>query len=319
MSKEYDGIHVLKVICAILVVITHIPAKFSLFFSPIIFTAVPCFLIISGFFLFSNNNVLIETQKAKHRFIKIFFLNILVTIPYFIYFYKNMSVICLLRALIFGDGVIYHLWYMCCAWQALLLFYLIRNKISSCGMTAIALSCLAFHFVISKYSFIWDGCDLKFPILLETNSITIGLPCLIFGYLIHKHKILHNKKNICFILLVLSIILSYFEFYIHFTSHNHRSGFMISNILLSFIMMLVAIYPPFKVPTFIVNIGKNHSANIYYFHVLIGMIIAPYCSKSIQAYVVIVLSVLFSIILQPISKKTYFFIKKMFRPAEENN
>ena len=53
--KSISSLYVLKAICAFLVVIIHFPMKYGYYFYPIVRIAVPCFFMISGYFLYSDN------------------------------------------------------------------------------------------------------------------------------------------------------------------------------------------------------------------------------------------------------------------------
>jgi len=75
-KKDIPGLFALKALCALFVVIIHVPFIGKDTLAPIIRIAVPCFFMISGFFLYSGN-AQAETTKAwkwaKKAFMLAFF------------------------------------------------------------------------------------------------------------------------------------------------------------------------------------------------------------------------------------------------------
>nr|WP_302830143.1 acyltransferase family protein [uncultured Bacteroides sp.] len=71
MKKEIQSIYVLKAICALLVVGIHVPSMLTNPLSPITRMAVPCFFMISGYFIVSNKENWLDDKLLKsHRFEK---------------------------------------------------------------------------------------------------------------------------------------------------------------------------------------------------------------------------------------------------------
>ena len=298
-KKSVNGLYILKAICALFVVIIHIPILWKEYMSPIVRIAVPCFFMVSGYFLYRNNRV-IELSILKRWFIKI-----VVFTVYLVLFYS-----CLLGNLdfsiqkfvfsVFSAGAVSGpLWYMSALWQAFLCMYIIRFV---CGERGMCLTPLLLPVFLCMRSFnLLPDCDYA-PSLY--NVVFNAIPYIGLGYLVSKYK--DSIKN----------VRKYCIFYLMFLAVNYilscNSGYSLDGIVCSFVTSLCAIFFfivfskfEYKSDSCIVYVGKNCSADIYYYHSFVSMVVG-YLNfhifhmeiDSVYAILVFIACIIFSVLLR---------------------
>ena len=126
---KFSHIYVLKAICALFVVMYHVGMYGAHLLVPLTCVAVPCFFMITGFFLYDENisKLCARSRKwAKKAIVLALFTNVVYAI-----FNSLEHVELSLKQtvfIVFQGGVIApHLWYLSALWEALLVFAFIRK------------------------------------------------------------------------------------------------------------------------------------------------------------------------------------------------
>lgn len=130
-KKYYNGLDLLKIILAIIVVMRHACQSFlepnSLFYILIVNIispcAVPCFFIISGFLFFEIGS---DIRKQIFRLFVLYAVWSIIYFPLFLLIHRNSGIVDSLKEFIF-IGSYYHLWFLPALIVALLINYLLRN------------------------------------------------------------------------------------------------------------------------------------------------------------------------------------------------
>lgn len=275
-SKRIESIYALKAICSFFVVIMHSEIYQREWMMFIIGVGTPCFLSITGYLLFSDSMEK-EQQKCTRWAAKSFRLSLICAAIYLVAFLsmgRKFTWWDILINLITGDRICYVLWYLTALWEALLLFALIRTYIPKLIYYLPLIFLLAYAIRIHP-DIICPGLDICEQDRLRNNAIVTALPFLCTGYLVNKHKDwLLDRINIpLWLPLVVLALLG--EYAARVFSGNPFGAFSILSYPCVVLLILGCIkYPQFKIP--VINwIGEKHSANIYYFHVLVQVILRP--------------------------------------------
>ncbi len=266
--KEISSLYILKTLCALFVVMIHTPFWGKDILSPIIRCAVPCFFLISGYFLYSDE--LKKTREKLLKTLKKIFVAILVT--------NAVYLICkLINGRIFswgeitdifitGESICLPLWYLTAyAWA--LVFLLIFLRKTDRLLVVFPIFFLG-HLLMARYSFVFFP-GIEFLSGERTNALTVALPILSLGYLIHKYesRILYFRSPLAWI--GMFAFFSYVEQYLlSYFQVNNDLAYLASTLPLACAMFLIALkHKDFHIP-YVCAIGKLHSSNIYYFHML---------------------------------------------------
>ena len=227
MLKEIPSLHILKAFCAFFVICLHCSFTGRNLIIPIIKIAVPCFYIISGYFLVDNNGTLVII-RTKKQLRKLVLLSIIANIAYFFFwffkddkfFFSIFQLKTILRICLYGDVLGDQLWFLNAYIEVLLIVLILekikgRVSISSKYLPLIGLLLLTAP-LFGKYSFLLGR---QFNELWFRNVFNIALPFMYVGAMVRKHRerILNvlNRKKIWAILLSLAS-LSYIEYVIQF-------------------------------------------------------------------------------------------------------
>lgn len=313
-KKDIPGLFALKALCALFVVIIHVPFIGKDTLAPIIRIAVPCFFMISGFFLYSGN-AQTETTKAWKWVKKAFMLAFFINLFYFLFssILGNFNIISFIKSFITGDSVAGHLWYLTALWQGLILFILTRKYLNPYIIHLIPL--LAFiNLLIGRYFFIFDNGEYSLPQYARLNCIAVALPYIYVGYLLRKYNQIFCGTFKWAILSLLFIICIYMEEHIlNALSLNNMVSYSFFTLPVAICIFLFFLKGIKSVPFYIVQIGKKHSANIYYFHIFISAIIGVLIKKigfndalsPVKALIVYVACIVFSQIIIIIMNKIH--------------
>lgn len=268
-TKRIDSLYTLKAVCSFFVVTIHTSFFLKGWFTFIIGVAVPCFLAITGYFLYSDSREQ-ELKKCKKGAAKAFKLLLLCSVLYgMIYYAQGTRYTCadLLLNLITGSQITRLLWYLAALWEALLLFSLIRKYLPKLIYYLPFLFLLAYTIRTHPDFLYWNQPgDLE---KWRTSVIVTSLPCLCIGYLIHKHKDwLLSHINII-LWLPLTLIALACEEYIRWEYRLPYSFTHLLSIPCTILLLLFCVrFPHLKIP--VLNyIGIHHSANIYFFHIAV--------------------------------------------------
>lgn len=294
---KYSHIYVLKAICALFVVMYHVGMYCADMLIPLTCIAVPCFYMITGFFLYDEtiSKVCARSLRwAKKAFVLALFTNVVYAI-----FNSLEHVELSLKQtvfIVFQGGIIApHLWYLSALWEALLLFAFIRKF-----MPEKIIYTLPFLFSISllmcSYNFLvpggfYSGC-------LYQSFLTVGLPCISVGYLVAKHREKLSRCKHYAYLIAGTLILSFTE---EFFLDCNRGTYYLFTIPVSVCILMVCVNSSAPACKWLEKIGEKHSANIYYYHMLVAMMLTSVMQqipelKWVSAIVVYAGSILFSVL-----------------------
>lgn len=135
-----EAFYILKAFCACWVVFLHLPgiSKESLLFLPFLRIAVPCFFMISGYYLVSNNDldrdkVIIQLKKVVHLVLFYnglfllwkMFSNYLLLLPIVDEKWGLMEF--WLEWLLKGDNICYPFWYLTAYFQVLIILWIVSK------------------------------------------------------------------------------------------------------------------------------------------------------------------------------------------------
>lgn len=260
-KTQIDSLYALIAICAFFVVAIHTPFFGKPYIGEILGVAVPCFFMISGYFLYSGNKDK-ERDKAKKWLKKVLIIYSALTFVYLItgicqgrnFLYKTV----ILKVVLIGDIISVHLWYLAALWQALLVFILLRKN------DKLFYLCLLFFFwsPIVYYLCAYLGVS-NIPENFIRNCFGVALPYLCAGYVISKYRYKLQKDKLYYCGAVACFIL------IKFTNWP----IWLLQVVLSILVFLATLNYSRKVNSGLIWIGKYHSANIYYLHMILVPIV----------------------------------------------
>lgn len=322
-QKRFNGLDILKLICAFLVVFIHVPIPgfLSKYFVALCRIAVPIFFVITGYF-WTN-----DLKKQKHQIIKIVKLIILTISIYFIkeiiwslyhgnfteFIKQSFGIRRFINLFLLNRAYIaYHAWYLYALLYVLIILYFITKKINIQKLFFL-IPVLLFSYIVIQFI----GC--VFPIdgwtyVYLRNYLFTGLPFVLLGKYLSTKKInISRNKNL--VLIVLFIILNIIETIIF----NVINSYFIPEIFLSGIVLVVLVFNYFlnlnvSEDNILVLTGKKCSMNIYVFHVLVIFIVDQVISifndeiinticTNLLPFIVYLLSILLSLLIDKIKTK----------------
>lgn len=190
------SLDILKFLCAVLVVLLHIKTPWSEYILPITRVAVPCFFIISGYFIYEEDERVL--LRIKRSFIKVGVI-LLWSSALYAFFklatasvhisYKEVVNFILFNVNPFG----YHLWYLAAYMYVLIIFYIcVKERVVNLLFIVspfLLLSDLAF----GKYSLLIFGQEFNY--IYIRNFLFVGIPYFSIGAFIKKK--MYCNSNIC--------------------------------------------------------------------------------------------------------------------------
>lgn len=309
-KKRIESLYVLKALCSVMVVIVHAQMWGKSALTPLLGLATPCFLAITGFLLYSADCKR-ELGKATKWARKCFFLSIVCNLLYLSFYLIDGSALThyscekLLINLFTGHLISTHLWYLTAVWQGLLLMWLLRRYAPGLINFVPLLYLLAYVLrAYGKTLFPELSNDTLF--ILRANAVVTALPFLATGYMVHKyHASILQKVSILPCLALLTGLI-YAEYALRLYTEIGGSIFFISTWpMVATLMLACCRYHNFTLPL-LSNIGREHSANVYYFHVLVLIYLNRWCpaQTELQALLVYVGTLPISVIFNKAQKLT---------------
>ena len=280
-----SSLFVLKAIAAFCVVVIHYPLAFRYEFYPLIYTAVPLFFVITGYFLYkgSPDTIIAGGKKQLWKAIRITLIASLVYYAYKIIisyisggsfvppFYSIYDVIIWI---LFGFNFSGPLWYMTAlCWSLLIITTLYRLR----WQKLLYLTPLAF--VLFNVILAYPLRDISLPWYYETNFISSGLPWISVGMFIKKTESRIEQRvstTSLWIIFALTLVLRYIEQYL-FVGAEPRALINVPLVIIIFTLCLR--YKSFGSNSIIAKLGRNHSTNIYLYHSLVGGFILFVCAQ----------------------------------------
>lgn len=314
--KPILSLYSLKGIACLMVVMGHIPSIVRSPLSPIL-RGVPLFLMISGYLLYTPDGKELA-KKATKQLRKICSIIVGVHIVYAIYsalraYFSSTYIFPIqtwndfytwvLCGTELADGV---LWYLHTYAWTLAILWLLSCKGSVGYMHYLPFLLLA-NLALGRYQFLFTFEITHFGI--RQNCFTVGLPYLAIGYIVHKYESCLRSVSLHRWLLMMSfcLIAVYAEIVLLtlFECNNHFGDFIFNIPLSIMLFAFMASHQTCQLSPYLVLLGRNHSAKIYYWH----MLVASICSwmglyvGSVQVVIVFALSLLLSVVISAVKNK----------------
>ena len=207
--KSISSLYVLKAICAFLVVIIHFPMKYGYYFYPIVRIAVPCFFMISGYFLYSDNRekLMSNLKRALRKTLQVtiwaYVFYFLVELFLFLIFKNNTLDIpshTLLYYIVAGPSIggSSHLWYLIAYIETLIIALICAKTNTIKVLWWLFPIGLILNLLIGKYSFILPPIDFSVvglpKYIAARNFITLGIPAFAVGLFLRKNITLIQQR-----------------------------------------------------------------------------------------------------------------------------
>lgn len=267
-SIKIDSLYFLKALCALFVVIVHSEMWGKELIEPIIRIAVPCFFAISGFFLYSEKHD-VELLKIRRWLKKIALVYLFVALFYGVFLYfcegKTYTWKDVVISLAIGRTPAFHLWYLISLLQALIVVFLLKRfhlwSVWSLFLVFVLeymfRLCLAYKIIDNLYLGYWR---MLWALLL------LGI-----GYYSSKYKTFLCSPKMLIVLLLCAVLLKYNTCY--FFPDIARLLGMVCNMTIPVCLISLCVRFPGFTLLYLTRIGKEHSGNIYYFHVFVYLLL----------------------------------------------
>ena len=289
-SQSINSLYILKFVAACLIIIIHVPTIKILL--PISRLAVPCFFMVSGYFLYDQDHLAI-TKNIKKAIKKILLLSLKIHIVYLIivglfnsYYDGNIRIRLYdwdfwVKLLLYGESIPFYkygnkvFWYLTAYIETLIViyFFIINNWQKS--LDYLIPFGLLINLVLGRYSFMFGG---PYSYFLRCNFITMGIPFVLLGMMLKRPSSLNtfmSKKDnkTILILTIIALLISVIEYYcqsiiLHLRQYGDLNIFTIPAAIG---IMMIALKNQEVHPKAIIFVflGKYCSANIYLYHILI--------------------------------------------------
>lgn len=201
MRRLYN-IDTLKFLCAVLVVFLHVRTSYQTYILPLTRCAVPCFLIISGYLIYTEDRLKMEghLKKSIYRMLRILvWSSLLFAMVKFLFALRSgdfsfLSIMALGKFVLFNENPFgFHLWYIGAYLYtlAIVLFFVKCNRLKYIWWSVPFL--LLLDLCLGKYSLIlWHK---EFPYIWVRNFLCVGIPYFSIGMVLKQWKWL--MQNLC--------------------------------------------------------------------------------------------------------------------------
>lgn len=292
-----------RLLLSILVITIHIQPLLStnsligwLISNGIARIAVPCFFIISGYYI----NLRIDNKEAiKKYLLHILFVYCVWTIIYLPIYYQTTDLRLLITIILTGY---YHLWFLPALIVGMLMLIIIRTFIKSDNFILI----IGFVLFLAGYLIEYNQ-FLSYRFFC--NGIFLGFPFISLGYYIQRKSVGESAKNIYLYILILvctSTLLmeSYFSYKIELFQNFFLSLYILCPVLFICILKNSSNNISFKL-----DISKL-SAGIYYVHIWVIEIFlsCPATNNIYKLPLITIVSILLSIFIVIINKRIKIFL-----------
>lgn len=204
MRSRLYNIDTLKFLCAILVIFIHVsPTPYHKYFLPLTRCAVPCFFIISGFLIFSENKSKLEghlIRSTKNTFNILLWSTALFVIVKLIFAFHShdfsfLNIDSLINFILFNENPFgYHLWYISAYLYTLIIILFLNRKNKLKWVYPFIFVFLLLDLCLGKYSLLlWNK---EFPYLLVRNFLCVGIPYFCIGMLIKRWEKVIQQMNL---------------------------------------------------------------------------------------------------------------------------
>lgn len=302
-------IHVLKFICAIMVICIHCDGMIP-HLKPLCRVAVPIFCMISGYFIINDKGTLSE-DRIKRVFFKVLNITIIAKLIYIFVNYIQFKLGWIdvvfpkdfdyyLRFLITGKTEFgFHLWYLWAYLQALVVIWLSVKLKATKLLFIIAPIGLIIGLFLGTYSYLFN---LSFESGIFRNVITVVLPFVIIGSFIRRNEELFTQRKSWLVVLGLTVFGIYVEYLcLHYIEQTAKD-IMVFTILCAPVLFILCLQT--KLPSklyFLRILGAHHSLNIYIYHVLVIIILGIIIPGPLFRVMVIICTLAVSFLINKLS------------------
>ena len=286
--------------------------------------AVPGFMVMTGFFLYSENQEEVERKllkSAKHHLVIYAWSLLLYVLLTIRDCYKNGDFSCfscdgLNKFFIYAETDFlyfgFHLWYLHAVIYALLIIW----GLSKIGKTAwliwfVPLFLLA-NYELFKYLVSPIVCDYHLP-----TYITFGIPYLFIGMIMKKNEetVKTISKSTVLILLVFFCVSLFFEGQLFDVIGINANDKYVSTVFLVILLLIMCIAFPMSKESKMAEIGRKYSLDIYVFHNFMLFLYYTICNhlpsflndyvfKYASPIIIFFATLIFAVIFRYITQKT---------------
>lgn len=285
-----SSIDELKFLCAVLIVFLHVSTPYSVWYRSLTSCAVPCFFIISGFFLAERDSSSIKKSIIKILKItawsSLLFAGLSVLIAIINHQGFMITKEQLLNWIVFNDfPYAIHLWYLYAYLYVLLLFYGLKKLTfkEQHFFYFIPLLLLG-DLLLGKYSLLVFG--RAFPTCYTRNFIFVGIPYFFIGVYLafFKESVIKIKQQIWSIGIILSVLIGLtVSSIIRINGFESPRDHMLSTTILAICLFLFFLVKSSS-STFIAEVGRKESLYIYIFHPVFLLLLERFISPLWGAY-----------------------------------
>ena len=278
-SNRNYSIDVLKCICALLVVLLHIPSEWTNYYMPLTRIAVPCFFMISGYCIKGNDIKGKITRSVSRLLWLILWSSALYIFASFILKHFSIQLIIpsvkdLFNFLVFNENPwAPHLWYLNAYLYVLLIVVVIEKR----GLWNIAYILIPLLLIVDlafgKYSLLlWNK---EFDWLYVRNFLFVGLPYFLIGAFVRSKRNIFLNKHILMGGVIIFSTTSFLERYLltQIGTNAVREHYL-STTFLAVSVFLLALSIKIKKPNVLSNIGERDSLYIYIFHIVVASVLS---------------------------------------------
>lgn len=285
MQQRAYNIDSLKILCAFLVIFIHAYTPYHEYIVPVARCAVPCFFIISGYFIYSGDRMAFvnRLKRGMKRTFQLFIWSTLLfaIVKILCTFFNNgdfsfISWWALCKFICVNDNPFgYHLWYVGAYLYTLFIIWFLVRKNKLKWLYVVVPILLLADLCFGKYSLLlWNR---EFPNILTRNFLCVGIPYFMIGTLIkhYKAQLLSYRKLrlLTFGGVILFSLTSVIEnkLLTEFNMNATRDHYISSTFLAISLFLYFSYFKQTK-PNFISNLGEKHSLYVYIFHPLVIII-----------------------------------------------
>ena len=283
MKKRNYSIDILKFACAVLVVFLHTDFKYHEVILPLTRCAVPCFLMISGFLLYSDGEG-IGQERLKRNIRHILHITLWATLLFaivkegMVMLHGKLfipSVRQWISFIVLNDNPFgYHLWYLGAYIYVLVVMLFIDKHSLWKPMFCVTPFLLIGDLVFGKYSLLL--LNHEFPYVYVRNFLFVGIPYFALGCIIKKHMALLARVS-CHVYsggVILFSMTSIIEktVLLNLDKSPAREHYLSTTFLAICLFMAIAQYKRPK-PNLLSRIGEHDSLYIYIFHPLFLLVL----------------------------------------------
>ena len=282
MNRLYN-IDALKLVCAVLVVFLHDATPYQEYILPLTRCAVPCFLIISGYLIFTEDKLKLESTlrrgvvKMFHIFVwsTLLFAAVKVLQAFRHDDFGFLNFKALVNFVFFNENPFgFHLWYIgAYLYTLVIVLFLTKKNLLNHAYWIVPVLLLT-DLCLGKYSIVlWHK---EFPVIFVRNFVCVGMPYFLIGMLLKhwREKMLNCKHLQIFALggVILFSLTSLMEnrMLVGLDMNATRDHY-ISSTFLAISLFLLFLSKKQAKANILSSLGERDSLYIYIFHPLFIM------------------------------------------------